>query len=291
MSGDEKIPDSIQQCIQNGLDLMRLINISYPAESGETSENIDVTTFLLPPNSIDSSENMSDDEDGIDDSDDSDDDVVKSALPKRKLKTSRKRTQLADEESRKKKKISQLSRTEKLLEKSCHLKEFSKTWLLLLSLPLTKQQCRVALKHLPEFVTPYLLQPIMLADYLMKTVCSDGGVIGILALESLFQLILSHNLDYPNFFEALYRMCNVDVLSAKYRSKFTTLLHKSLKSTNLPAYTVAAFVKRLCNLAIRVPGPSASFCLAQCVALLRNHPQCHKLIHNADEALSKGKMN
>jgi U3 small nucleolar RNA-associated protein 19 len=83
-------------------------------------------------------------------------------------------------------------------------------------------------------------------------------------------------------------MCNADVFSAKYRSKFTTLLHTSLKSTNLPAYTVAAFIKRLANLAIKIPGPSASYCLAQGVTLLRNHPQCLKLIHNTDNAVSEG---
>ena len=223
--------------------------------------------------------------------DDSDDDNVKTNLPKKRNRFAKKRTLLADENSRKKKKIAHLSNSEKLLEKACHVKEFSRTWLLLFSLSMSKKQRRLALKHLPTHVTPFLPQPLLLADYLIQTVHSGGGVVGILALESLFQIIVQHNLDYPHFFEALYRMCNADVFSAKYRSKFTTLLHTSLKSTNLPAYTGAAFIKRLTNLAIKIPGPSASFCLAQAVLLLRTHPQCHKLIHNTDKAVSEGVLN
>lgn len=280
------IAESLQQTIQNSLDMLRLINISYPTETAEKTEVIDSSTFLLPPSSIDNSEENSDDEDVDDDSDDEDDDNVKSNLTKKRSRYAKKRTELADEAPRKKKKIAHLSASGKLLEKACHLKEFSKTWLLLFSLPMDKKQRRLALKHLPEHVIPHLQQPVMLADYLLKTV-DAGGVAGILALESLFQIILQHNLDYPNFFEALYRMCNAEIFSAKYRSKFTSLLHTSLKSTNLPAYTVAAFIKRLTSLAVKVPGPSASYCLAQSVLLLRDHPQCHKLIHNTDKLVTE----
>lgn len=285
------LAEPLQQMVQNSLDLLRLVNIAYPSETEERTEGIDDSTFLLPPGSIDHSEENSDDEDDGDDSgDDSDDDLVKTSLSKKRNRYAKKRTVLADESSRKKKKISHLSSSGKLLEKACHVKEFSRTWLLLFSLPMSKKQRRLALKHLPVHVTPFLLQPLLLADYLISTVHSGGGVVGILALESLFQIIVQHNLDYPHFFEALYRMCNADVFSAKYRAKFTTLLHTSLKSTNLPAYTVAAFIKRLARLAIKIPGPSASFCLAQGVLLLRTHPQCHKLIHNADKAVAEGAL-
>jgi U3 small nucleolar RNA-associated protein 19 len=283
------VPEHLQHVIQNALDMLRLVNIAYPTEDEDKTEDIDASTFLLPPSSIDHSEENSDDEDGDSDSD-SDDDRVKSSVPKKRARYAKKRTLLADESQRKKKKMVNLTSTEKLLEKACHVKEFSRTWLLLFSLPMSKQQRRLALKHLPAHVTPFLLHPVMLADYLVKTVRS-GGVVGILALESLFQIIVLHNLDYPRFFEALYRMCSAEVFSAKHRSKFTTLLHTSLQSTNLPAYTVAAFIKRLAGLAIKIPGPSASFCLAQAVTLLRQHPQCLKLIHNTTDkaAVSEGR--
>jgi U3 small nucleolar RNA-associated protein 19 len=289
-SGSGPLAEQLQQIMQNSLDMLRLINIAYPSETEEKTDAVDVSSFLLPPGSIDSSGEVSDDEDAggdSDDDDDDDDDDVKVSLAKKRSRYSQKRTQLADESKRKKKKVSHLSASGKLLEKTCHVKEFSRTWLLLFSLPMSKKQRRLALKHLPSHVTPFLLQPLLLADYLIETVGAEGGVVGILALESLFQIIVLHNLDYPHFFEALYRMCSAEVFSAKYRSKFTTLLHTSLKSTNLPAYTVAAFIKRLSTLAIKIPGPSASFCLAQGVLLLRDHPQCHKLIHNSTQAGSQ----
>lgn len=286
-SANQSIAEPLQQVIQNSLDLLRLINIAYPSDSEDKTEVIDSSTFLLPPSSIDHSEENSDDENDGGDSDSDDEGDLKPSLVGKRGRYSKKRTQLADETlpqpQRKKKKVAQLSASGRLLERACHLKEFSRAWLLLFSLPMSTKQRRLALKHLPAHVTPYLVQPVMLADYLLQTV-DQGGVAGILALESLFQIIVLHNLDYPRFFEALYRMCNTEVFSAKYRSKFTTLLHTSLKSTNLPAYTVAAFIKRLTSLAIKIPGPSAAFCLAQSVVLLTNHPQCQKLIHNTDKA-------
>lgn len=57
------------------------------------------------------------------------------------------------------------------------------------------------------------------------------------------------------------------------------LLNKSLKSSNLPAYLVAAFIKRLGHLALHAPSPSALFCVSQLTWLLKEHPQCHSLLH------------
>jgi hypothetical protein len=91
------IAESLQQTIQNSLDMLRLINISYPTETAEKTEVIDSSTFLLPPSSIDNSEENSDDEDVDDDSDDEDDDNVKSNLTKKRSRYAKKRTQLADE--------------------------------------------------------------------------------------------------------------------------------------------------------------------------------------------------
>lgn len=279
--------------VQNALDMLRLVNIAYPTDEADRTDSIDPSTFLLPPSSIESSaEDMSDDEEVSDDGDDDGDEEApkSSQLAKKRGRYAKKRTLLADEGPRKKKRRANMARAEKLLDRGCHVKEFGRVWLLLFSLPLNKSQRRLALKHLPQHVIPHLEQPLLLADYLIRTV-SSGGVGGVLALESLFQIIVQHNLDYPRFFDALYRMCNADVFAAKYRAKFTTLLHTSLKSTNLPAYTVAAFVKRLVTLAIKVPGPSASFCLAQSITLLRAHPQCLKLIHNSDKDLAGGGEN
>lgn len=171
-----------------------------------------------------------------------------------------------------------VSRAAQALDIEAHKRAFSRAWLSLMSMEMTAAQHKLILKHLPYHVLPYLDQPLLLADYLTRSY-ESGGVVSVLALESLFQVIIRNNLDYPNFFRSLYRLCTVEVFSAKYRTKFMKLLHMSLKSTNLAAYLVAAFIKRLARLALFVPGPVAVYCIAQLTWLLRRHPQCVVLIH------------
>ena len=67
------------------------------------------------------------------------------------------------------------------------------------------------------------------------------------------------------------------------------LLYASLQSTNLPAYAVGAFVKRLMGLALTAPAPAAQFCIAQSTWLLRRHPQSQVLIHAAPIGGKRGK--
>eukprot|EP00605_Chrysophyceae_sp_TOSAG23-4_P002958 GSChrysophyteH1.ASY1.ANO1.3257.1 assembled CDS len=140
------------------------------------------------------------------------------------------------------------------LKPKAQKKVFSEAWLSLLALPLTNTQHKLVLKHLPEHVMPNLNNPLLLADFLYRSY-SKGGVIAVLALQSLFNLIVQHNLDYPDFFISLYDLCTTEVFQAKYREQFLPLLHASLKSVNIPAYIVASFVKRLMQLALLVPAP------------------------------------
>jgi U3 small nucleolar RNA-associated protein 19 len=129
---------------------------------------------------------------------------------------------------------------------------------------------------------PLLTRPILLADFLTHCYDSGSGPIAVLALQSLFTLIAQHNLDYPHFFLSLYNLCRVDIFSAKYRTTFFSLLSRSLQSTNLPAYVVAAFIKRLAYLALHSPSCNSRFCVAQVTWLLRKHPQCLCLLHSND---------
>lgn len=172
---------------------------------------------------------------------------------------------------------------EKLQDVDYYKKAFSKAWLALLSLPFTAAQHKLLLKHLPEHVVPNMRNPMLLADYLTQSYAT-GGMVAVLALESLFHLIVHNNLDYPDFFLSLYNLCTVEVFSAKYRAKFMKLLSTSLKSVNLPAYLVAAFCKRLASLALHSPTPNSQFCIAQVTWLLRQHPQAQVLIHRKIKA-------
>jgi hypothetical protein len=194
-----------------------------------------------------------------------------------------------------------MNRAAQLKDLGSYKRAFSGLWLSLLSvgtvmasmapdaraLKQANDHNKLILKHLCNHVVPHLSKPLLLADYLTSSYRLGTNAAGgnyssataILALESLFQLIVQHNLDYPSFFQSLYGLCTVEVFSGSYRGKFLKLLHMSLKSGNLPAYTVASFAKRLMFLATQGASvPCAAYCVAQTCWLLRAHPQCMPLL-------------
>ena len=271
---------------RNALDLLRVISVP---------EAIDQEAFLVAGGNGDDEErgdhNEDDDDsgDGEESNSDSDDEKEERvrggeerAGGKRKGGATRSGTKPAID-AKKRKRSSQMSKAEQLGDRPSYQKIFSKAWLAFLSRPLSASQHKLVLKHLPDNVMGDMETPLLLADYLSQTY-AQGGILAVLALESLFQLIVKHNLDYPDFFTSLYRLCTTGIFAAKYRGKLMTLLCASLKSTNLPAYLVAAFVKRLLCLALHAPTPSAIYCLAQATWLLRQHPQCQVLLHRKSPA-------
>ena len=96
---------------------------------------------------------------------------------------------------------------------------------------------------------------------------------------------------------------------SRHRPRFFRLLRLCLQSTHVPAYVVAAFMKklvggggrkdgrevsclpsypffpsqsilfRLCRLALLAPPPTVIFILGICTMLLKKHPQCNALVH------------
>ena len=243
--------------IQNSLDMLRVISITDDVSGG-----VKLCDGELPSSAA------AEDSDGSD----SEHETEEAVPVKRKLQTHADAT-------RKKRKLPNSSR---VADAKSQAKVFSKAWLMLLSLPLSSAQVKLVLKHLPEHVIPYFDQPLLLADFLSR-LFDRGGVIGVLALESLFQIIVKHNLDYPKYFETLYKMCTVEVLTAKYRPNFARLLHQSLSAVDIPAYIVAAFIKQLTHLSTLIPGPAALFCVAQATWLFRRHPTCMVLLHRDHE--------
>jgi len=243
---------------------------------------------------------------------DRDDDEDAAAGQKRKIKSGAKAA-LAQKSAKKDKAASanrKLNRAAQLKDLGSYKRAFSNLWLSLLSVgtllasaardPRALKQAndhnKLILKHLCKAVVPHLSKPLLLADYLTSsyrlgtnTNAAGGGyssATAILALESLFQLIVQFNLDYPSFFQSLYGLCTVEVFSGSYRGKFLRLLHLSLKSGNLPAYAVASFAKRLMFLASQGASiPCASYCVAQTCWLLRAHPQCMPLLHRQSVAV------
>ena len=267
---------------QNSLDLLRVIVFPTIALDPIVARG----TFLVNSDAVNGDGDLSEDDDNNNADSESDSDGDKGDLMSVAVKRKRERalrakggTVVATEKSSKKRK--RLSRVEQLVDVGSYRQVFSRAWVTLLGVgSLSVAQHKAILKHLSDHVMPHLHRPLLLADYLSASF-AVGGVVSVLALESLFALIVMHNLDYPKFFVALYQLCNLTVFSAKYRSKFMKLLSRALTSTNIPSYMVAAFCKRLSGLALSAPSPAALFCLAQVTQLLKDHPQCVALLHRA----------
>ncbi|EGX49240.1 hypothetical protein AOL_s00078g273 [Orbilia oligospora ATCC 24927] len=164
-----------------------------------------------------------------------------------------------------------------LFQIAAHQRYFQETWLAFLSRPLPSKQ-RDILTILPKRIIPYFPNPRLLMDYLTDTY-NTGGVIALLALQGLFNLMMSHNLDYPNFFPKLYALLDRDLMHVKYRSRFFRLLELFLNSSHLPAVLVASFIKRMARLCLAAPPSAIVTVIPFTYNLMRLHPTCTFMLH------------
>ena len=159
-----------------------------------------------------------------------------------------------------------------------HRKVFSTAWIAFLALPLTSEIHKKVLLNLHSDVLPHMTDPKLLIDFLTDSY-NIGGVTSLLALNSLFVLIHKHNLDYPDFFKKLYALFEPNIFHVKYQARFFHLADLFLMSTHLPAYLVAAFVKRLSRLALSAPPSGAMLVIPFVCNLIKRHPSVQVLIH------------
>ena len=158
-------------------------------------------------------------------------------------------------------------------------KAFQVAWVAFLRVPrLPAAVQRRVLLALPQRVTPHLLNPLLLSDFLTEAY-DLGGVTAVMALQALFMLISEHGLDYPEFYPKLYAVLDLGVMHAKHRGRFFDLLDKFLGSSHLASYLVAAFAKKVARLALFAPPGPAMFAVVLLSNLLKKHPTCLSLVH------------
>jgi U3 small nucleolar RNA-associated protein 19 len=222
-SSSSVTPEAVASIVQNGLDLLRIL--SY-----EDQEVIDEGEYLVDRETCieyslrdglddDAGSGSSDDED-VDDEDEDDEDEGNTNTNTKAAAAAAARKRKAvlhnDKKNKKRKAFRKMTRAEQVADELSHTKVFSKAWLALLALPLTKGQHKLALKHLPDHVIVHMANPLLLADYLTGSYNLGGGSIAVLALQSLFTLIVAHNLDYPDYFPSLYVFCSTIALPFSY---------------------------------------------------------------------------
>jgi hypothetical protein len=176
----------------------------------------------------------------------------------------------------------------KLKEYKYYQNLFTKNWILLLSFQWTLKEHKILLQHLSNYqLFKEFSNPLLLADYL--TSCySFGGILSILSLEMLLHLIINYNLDYPNFFQSVYALCNVTMMESKYAVKFLSFLSICVKSSNISEVLIFSFVKRLSNIALHISSNRVIYCLKQIIWLLKQYRNSQVLINRSKKSTEEG---
>eukprot|EP00040_Diaphanoeca_grandis_P044043 m.11106 g.11106 ORF g.11106 m.11106 type:complete len:576 (-) comp8659_c0_seq1:120-1847(-) len=172
-----------------------------------------------------------------------------------------------------------------LTKPSTYKRSFSDCWLAFLKVKLPMDIFRHVLLRITDDIIPSLSEPKLLIDFLRDSY-DVGGVTSILALQGVFTLMHSHNLDYPDFYHKLYQLFDASIFHVKYRARFFRLADLFLKSKYLPGYLVAAFIKRLSRLSLHAPPGGCMTAVRFMYNLMKRHPSTKVLIHNAAENLS-----
>lgn len=161
-----------------------------------------------------------------------------------------------------------------------HLQEFSSCWLSFLQgvSSIEPKLHRSFLIIVNDRIIPYMAKPNLLADYLTDSF-NAGGLVSLLALNGLFTLMHRHNLDYPSFFRKLYSILDNNIFHCRYRKKFFKLFSLFMTSTHMPAYLVAAFVKRVARLSLDSSPAVINWVIPFVYNMFKAHPAIRVLIH------------
>mmetsp|Transcript_5726 Transcript_5726/g.7893 ORF Transcript_5726/g.7893 Transcript_5726/m.7893 type:complete len:462 (+) Transcript_5726:434-1819(+) len=159
-----------------------------------------------------------------------------------------------------------------------HQKIFGKAVANCLKLSLNPASYRQVLLWLPKYCIPHVLDPLQLADFLIDSY-KQGGVISLLALESLFLLMTKYRLEYAGFYASLYQLLTPTTCYTKHRQRYFELTGLALSSIKIPASTLAAFLKRACLTALLSPPSGGLYGLALAFRQLQRHADLHTLIH------------
>ena len=243
--------------------------------------------LFLPPNYqiVDTEEEEDEEEDDDDNDEDNDDDDHEGINHDDENEHDKKDNEKEKQKNNNTPKLSPMQSIRK------HRHALQEATLAILKIPsLPPRALKLALQHFPSNILPNATNPLRYADFCTRAY-DMGGITSLLALNSLFVLMLQCGLEYKDFYPSLYNLIEPKVFYAKYRTRFFKLLVKCLTGNQmLPAYLVAAFCKRLCRCALNAPPSGCLFVLALVSNLLRKHEECACLIHRNGTSSNEGKI-
>lgn len=272
-----------QYIIENMISILQQLPIITDASELQKDSNFIFTPFLTDPLDEDD-EVKGEEEEEEEDNETSDDEDNYNEDDNKEEST---------KELQKKKKKHKTKQPEKSLSR--HKRIVEETWLAVLQLDrwIPIKCHKRMLPYLSQRIVPYVHHPLRFAEYFTNcyttesTTTSSTTIVPCLALHGLFHLITQYEFEHANFYQCLYQLVQPAIFYAKFRTRFFTLLIQTLSSQpKLPAYVVAAFLKRLCRCAVTSPPSGALFVLALSSNLLRQHKACACLLHRSTTAIT-----
>jgi len=167
-----------------------------------------------------------------------------------------------------------------LLDPDVHAAAFSNFWLSFLLLPeMSRNVYERILRKMSDEIIPQFENPFLLNDFISSSF-DQGGLVALLSIKSLFILISEYNLVYEQFYQKLYSIVELNLFTMDYREEFFELFDTFMKSTHLPEYLVAAFIKKFARLALFAPAYACNYILAIIFNLISRHPQISFLVQH-----------
>lgn len=157
---------------------------------------------------------------------------------------------------------------------------YQKTITSLLRYKLSLNQYKSILAIMNKRILPLMAEPTSLMDFLTECYDSQDLIVQILSLGSLYDLMKTYNLEYPDFYRKLYSLLKPDILLSRYRSRFIRLCDLFLTSTHISANLVASFIKKFARLSIYSSAAGTIIVIPLIYNLLKRHPSCMIMIHN-----------
>ncbi|CAJ0943991.1 unnamed protein product, partial [Mesorhabditis belari] len=151
-------------------------------------------------------------------------------------------------------------------------------WLDVLKKKLPKKVLRLAVVHLSKSVLDFVPTPHLFAEFFFK-IFKRGGIFAILAIDGIFELIVKHNFEFPDFYEYVYQQTTAQSFYTEHKWHFLKNIDKFLSSSHVPEYVVAGFLKRLSRLLLWAPLDAQESMLALIKNLLIRHKSLNILIH------------
>jgi U3 small nucleolar RNA-associated protein 19 len=174
--------------------------------------------------------------------------------------------------------LEDISENSNLINIDYHRKMFSDCIFKILHLELNLNLYKKIMTKFAEKLLPKMSNPLMCADFLNKSY-QVGGLISILALDSLYVLISKYNIEILEFYKKIYEQLNPSIFNTKYKYRYFALLDTCLSSTHLSVYLVAVFMKKISRLLLFAPSTDTKVLLRFITNLAIRHPTCKQLIH------------